>query len=87
MEQQRVAKAAGQKYMEDDERVDEVSEINETHFEMPTSVSVGRRGRRQEPVTTYVTTQNCSERDCCGVGERDRKIYREDEKKIDNTVG
>ena len=77
MEQQRVAKAAGQKYMEDDERVDEVSEINETHFEMPTSVSVGRRGRRQEPVTTYVTTQNCSERDCCGrgtyVGERERK--------------
>ena len=63
MEQQRVAKAAGHEYMEDDERVDEVSEINETHFEMPTSVSVvqarhhhgrigGLPGRRQEPVTT-----------------------------------
>ena len=81
MEQQRVAKAAGQKYMEDDERVDEVSEINETHFEMPTSVSVvqarhhhGRIGGLAGATARtchHVTTQNCSERDCCGVGERE----------------
>jgi hypothetical protein len=39
MEQQRAAEAAGHEYLEDDERVDGVSKINEEHFEMATSES------------------------------------------------
>ena len=37
MEQQHAAEAAGHEYLEDDERVDGVSKINEEHFEMATS--------------------------------------------------
>ena len=39
MEQQRAAEAAGHEYLEDNERVDGVSKINEEHFEMATSES------------------------------------------------
>ena len=39
MEQQRAAEAEGHEYLEDDERVDGVSKINEEHFEMATSES------------------------------------------------
>ena len=37
MEQQRAAEAEGHESLEDDERVDGVSKINEEHFEMATS--------------------------------------------------
>ena len=39
MEQQHAAEAAGHEYLEDDERVDGVSKINEEHFEMATCES------------------------------------------------
>ena len=37
MEQQRAAEAAGHEYMDDENDFDDVSKINEKHFEMATS--------------------------------------------------
>ena len=44
MEQQRAAEAAGHEYMEDENDFDDVSKINEKHFEMATS-EARRSGR------------------------------------------
>ena len=83
MEQQRAAEAEGHEYLEDDERVDGVSKINEEHFEMATcesrrSMSVAqarhhpgrdRRAGHGGGENLYAYRRSCLERDY-GTGDR-----------------
>ena len=60
MEQQRAAEAAGHEYMEDENDFDDVSKINEKHFEIATSEArrSGRSCRRGTIVRADETYSN-----------------------------
>ena len=104
MEQQHAAEAAGHEYMDDENDFDDVSKINEKHFEMATSEArrsdrscrrgtivradesfscfpgpsgqYGRAGRPGTTARTCTPKKLCCERDCWGVGERERERER-----------
>ena len=61
MEQQRAAETAGHEYMEDENDFDDVSKINEKHFEMATSEA--RRSGRSCRRGTIVRADRAGRRD------------------------